>query len=1020
MAILTIDSAAVTESDSNFLDFVVTLSEPSLDSVTVNFRTLLDGTALNGDLDNNVTGSSNNGTVTFAPGVTSQSIFIETNTDSLDEVDESIVIELFDPVGAELSGGAPVLRATGVILDNDGAGPNLAMFVSDPVITEGDSGQSFAVFEVTLSQPAPSAFSAAFTTVDGTALAGQDYTATSGALTFVEGQQTASVSVPILGDLVGEAAEVFSLAVTPPSSPSIAAIGATGEALILDTDTSAFPEISIAGDAVTESDSNFLRFVVTLSEPSLTAVSVTFNTSAGTAVQADLDNLITGSSNNGTLTFDPGETSKSIFIETNTDSIDERDETIFVSLSNPIGAEFANDENEISATGFILDNDGAGQDISIGVADRSIRETLSGAEPYELLVQISQSFGADLTFDVTVVDGTAIEGSDFSLLDSQVTFVAGQTSSSVRLTVDGTDTTSEIPETVVLNFAPSSGALFSGPPAQATVTILNRPNTPPTITSDPAFVAAENQTTAGIVTATDAESDVSFAITGGVDAALFSINAATGSLNFKVAPDFEAPGDTGANNTYDIQITATDAGGLTAVQSVIVTVTDVNEAPTIDSAAALTAAENQTAAGAVVVSDDKTGVQFSITGGADAALFTINGSTGGLLFNNAPNFETPVDADANNDYDVQITATDAGGLTAIQSLTIMVTDANEAPVAIDAEATGDEDTVISGALTASDDDGDTLSFSLVNGPSNGVVTINANGSFQFTPIADFNGTDSFTFRASDGALSDTATATITVNPVDEPVDPVDPVDPIDPVDPVDPIDPVDPPNPIDPPNPVDPPAPTGPTTGDDTLLGTAQNDTINALAGNDNVSGLAGDDLLIGGSGNDSIKGAAGDDRLRGNGGDDTLKGGGGDDNLKGGGGGDVIRGNGGDDVIRAGGGEDNVKGGGGADLIFGGGGADKLNGGGGADTLRGNGGDDTLKGNGGADVFQFRTSDRNDTIADFRQGQDKIQIQNGVQTFEGLDIEQDGRDVLISFGAGQVRIVTDNVAAFDESDFIF
>ena len=125
-------------------------------------------------------------------------------------------------------------------------------------------------------------------------------------------------------------------------------------------------------------------------------------------------------------------------------------------------------------------------------------------------------------------------------------------------------------------------------------------------------------------------------------------------------------------------------------------------------------------------------------------------------------------------------------------------------------------------------------------------------------------------------------------------------------------------------------------------------------------------------------------------------------------------------DTIKAGGGADIVKGGGGDDLILGGGGADKLNGGSRADTLRGNGGDDTLKGNGGADVFQFRTSDRNDTIADFRQGQDKIEIQNGVRPFEELDIEQDGRDVLIGFGAGQVRVLTDNAGAFDESDFIF
>ena len=96
------------------------------------------------------------------------------------------------------------------------------------------------------------------------------------------------------------------------------------------------------------------------------------------------------------------------------------------------------------------------------------------------------------------------------------------------------------------------------------------------------------------------------------------------------------------------------------------------------------------------------------------------------------------------------------------------------------------------------------------------------------------------------------------------------------------------------------------------------------------------------------------------------------------------------------------------------------LLGGGGADTLIGQGGDDSLRGNGGRDVFQFRTSDRNDTILDFRQGQDQIEILNGARSFDALDIEQDGSDVLISFGTGQVRVVTDQVGAFGEDDFIF
>ena len=114
-----------------------------------------------------------------------------------------------------------------------------------------------------------------------------------------------------------------------------------------------------------------------------------------------------------------------------------------------------------------------------------------------------------------------------------------------------------------------------------------------------------------------------------------------------------------------------------------------------------------------------------------------------------------------------------------------------------------------------------------------------------------------------------------------------------------------------------------------------------------------------------------------------------------GGGGGDVLRGNGG----------------GGGDLILGGGGAD---------TLRGDGGNDTLIGGLGRDVFQFRATDRIETIQDFRQGQDRIELQTGANSFDALDIEQDGADLLIRFGATEIRVVTDSVGAFDEDDFIF
>lgn len=228
-------------------------------------------------------------------------------------------------------------------------------------------------------------------------------------------------------------------------------------------------------------------------------------------------------------------------------------------------------------------------------------------------------------------------------------------------------------------------------------------------------------------------------------------------------------------------------------------------------------------------------------------------------------------------------------------------------------------------------------------------------------------------------------------------------------------DPVEPPvtPPVEPPvtPSVEPLTPNGPTQDEDLLIGTQLNDTIRALGGNDTVTGLTGDDLLFGGRGNDKINGSGGNDLIRGNGGGDTLKGNGGSDNIKG---------NGGADIIKAGGGADTVKAGGGNDTVNGGGGADRLEGGGGDDVLTGKGGDDTLKGNGGADTFQFRASDRNDTILDFRQGQDFIEIISGANAFNALTITQDGADVLIGFGKGSVRVVTDNVGAFDENDFIF
>src|SRR5262249_51149370 len=93
---------------------------------------------------------------------------------------------------------------------------------------------------------------------------------------------------------------------------------------------------------------------------------------------------------------------------------------------------------------------------------------------------------------------------------------------------------------------------------------------------------------------------------------------------------------------------------------------------------------------------------------------------------------------------------------------------NDAPVAANATVSTAEDTALKGHVTATDVDGDSLTYSLANGPQHGTVSFNSDGSYTYTPNADYNGTDSFTYKANDGSLnSNTGTVNLTITPVDD-------------------------------------------------------------------------------------------------------------------------------------------------------------------------------------------------------------------------------------------------------------
>ena len=148
------------------------------------------------------------------------------------------------------------------------------------------------------------------------------------------------------------------------------------------------------------------------------------------------------------------------------------------------------------------------------------------------------------------------------------------------------------------------------------------------------------------------------------DAALFTIDPATGVVSFNEAPDAENPDDVNGDNVYNIVVTASDntEGTPDTTQAVAITVTGVNDnSPVFTSPATASVEENQTAAYTAVATDgDGDPLTYSLSG-TDAALFTINETTGEVSFNEAPDAENPDDANGDNVYNIVVTASDNTG-----------------------------------------------------------------------------------------------------------------------------------------------------------------------------------------------------------------------------------------------------------------------------------------------------------------------------------------------------------------------
>ena len=215
--------------------------------------------------------------------------------------------------------------------------------VRDAVVVEGNSGTAQATFVVALSGPTSQSVSFSFATSNGTATAGSDYIATSGALTFAPGEVEKPVVVLVNGDTVDEAQETFFLDISNVQNATVSSSRGTG--FIVDDDG---PTISINDVSVTEGNSGTkaATFTLTLSGPSVEPIAVRVITTPGTATAASDYNSI-----NLVVIFQPGTVTRTFDVEIIGDTNLESNETFFVNLSDPFATTIADGEGVCTILG---------------------------------------------------------------------------------------------------------------------------------------------------------------------------------------------------------------------------------------------------------------------------------------------------------------------------------------------------------------------------------------------------------------------------------------------------------------------------------------------------------------------------------------------------------------------------------------------------------------------------------------------------------------------------------------------
>ena len=291
---------------------------------------------------------------------------------------------------------------------------------------------------------------------NGTALAGSDYAATAGSLTFAPGQTTQTIAVPIMPDTIDELDETVLLTL---SNASNATLGLPNPStlIILDDDlppTIAFNRLNFS----VPEDAGAAAITTSLSSASVFTITANYTTANITAV-AGSDYL----TKTGTLIFIPNQTERSFAVSIIDDTLNESNETVRLILGNPVNATLGSTN---PATLTIVEND-----IPVVEFERPNYQVLEDAGPANITATLSTASSLTVTLNYASSNGSAIAGSDYLTATGALTFPPGQIITSFPVTILNDPLTNEFDETLQLTLnTPNNAILGATNPVTLTIT----------------------------------------------------------------------------------------------------------------------------------------------------------------------------------------------------------------------------------------------------------------------------------------------------------------------------------------------------------------------------------------------------------------------------------------------------------------------------------------------------------------------------------------------------------------------